>query len=102
MGTTLMGVAVSRDGFVTEVRTIHAHPVFEGEVVNALKKWRFNSSPQERTLQVTCSFEFDEKCEGTDKHPVTSETYVSAELPLLVHIKTGMQCKEVSVAQKQR
>ncbi len=101
VGTTLTHISVNRAGVVTELRTIRAHPVFESYVVEALKKWRFMSSDKEHTLQITCSFEMDDKCEGTDKHPITSETYVSAELPTVVHIKTGLQCKENAVAQKQ-
>jgi TonB family protein len=68
MGKTLTRTTVNRDGAVTEVKTISAHPVFENYVLEALKQWRFKPSDQERTLQVTCSFEFmDDKCEGTDK-----------------------------------
>jgi len=100
-GTTLTRIAIGRDGVVTEVKTIRAHPVFEGYVVEALKQWRFKPSEQEHTLEVTCSFEFtDDKCEGTDKHPITAETRVSAELPAVVHIRTGLQCMETSNAQK--
>jgi len=100
MGTAVTRIVVNRDGAVTEVKTISAHPVFEGYVVDALRKWRFKPSDQQHTLQVICSFEFiDDKCEGTDKPPITSETQVSAELPNIVHIKTGLQCKETSNAQ---
>ncbi len=42
-------------------------------------------------------FEFDtEKCEGTDKHPIIPETLVSAQLPSVVRLKTGLQCIEIS------
>jgi TonB family protein len=103
MGTTLTRIAINRDVVVTEVTTIRGHPVFEGYVVEALKKWRFKPSDQQHTLQVTCSFELtSDKCEGTDKHPITSETRVSAELPTVVHIETGLQCKETSNAENRR
>ena len=102
MGKTLTRITVNRDGAVTEVKTISGYPVFENYVLEALKQWRFKPWDQEHTLQVTCSFEFmDDKCEGTDKHPITSETHVSAELPTVVHIKTGVQCIETHVSQEQ-
>jgi TonB family protein len=101
MGKTLTRITVNRDGAVTDVETIRAHPVFEAYVLGALKQWRFKPSDQEHTLQVTCSFEFDDKCEGTNKHPTTSETQVSAELPTVVHVKTGLQCVESSTNQDQ-
>ena len=102
MGKTLTRITVNRDGDVTEVKTISAHPVFEDYVLAALKQWPFKASDQEHTFQVTFSFELmDDKCEGTDKHPVTSETHVSAELPTLVHIKTGLLCIETSTSERQ-
>jgi TonB family protein len=102
MGKTLTRITVNRDGAVTEVKTISANAVFEDYVLEALRQWRFKPSDQEHTLQVTCSFEFiDDKCEGTNQHPITSETLVSAELPTVVHIKTGLQCVETSNTQEQ-
>ena len=101
MGKTLTRVTVNRDGTVTGGKTISANPVFEGYVLEALRQWRFKPSDQEHTLQVTCSFELiDDKCEGTNQHPITSETHVSAELPTVVHIKTGVQCVETSNTQQ--
>jgi hypothetical protein len=68
-----------------------AHPVFEDYVLGALKQWRFMPSDQEHTIQVTCSFEFmDDNCEGAP------ETYVSAELPTVVHIKTSLCARNTS------
>jgi TonB family protein len=102
MGKTLTRITVNRDGAVTEVKTISANAIFEDYVLEALRQWRFKPSDQEHTLQVTCSFEFiDDKCEGTNQHPITSETHVSAELPTVVHIKTGLQCVETSNTQEQ-
>ena len=82
MGKTRTVVTVNRDGAVTEVKTIVAHPVFEDYVLGALKQWRFKPSDQEHTFQVSCSFEFtDDEC-GADKRPITSETHVLS----LIHI----------------
>jgi TonB family protein len=95
MGTTLTRIVVNREGTISDLRTIQAHPVFESYVLEALKQWRFRRSKQEHTLQITCSFELvPEKCEGTSyMHPITTETHVSAELPTLVRIVAGMQCQ---------
>lgn len=93
MGTTVTRITVAKDGLVSSVRTISAHPVFEKYVADALKQWRFRPSTEEHTFDVTCRFEFyDEDCEK----PLTPETQVSAELPSLVHIRTGLQCVQVS------
>jgi hypothetical protein len=81
-----------------EVQTVRAHPIFEKPVRDALAKWRFAPANQENTLEVTVSFEIDNSCEGTDKHPLTAETRVSAELPTLVHVVTGLTCFETSVS----
>jgi TonB family protein len=92
MGRTLTRITINRDGAVTDAKTISAHPVFEKYVLEALRQWRFKASDEEHTLQVTCLFEFiDDKC-GTDIHPITPETRVSAELPTVVHIKTDSPC----------
>jgi TonB family protein len=102
MGTTVTHIIINRDGVVTHVTTIKGHPVFVGYVVEALKKWRFKPSDQQHTLEVTCSFELrSDKCEGTNKHPITSETHVSAELPTIVHIETGVQCRVIPDAEKE-
>jgi hypothetical protein len=95
MGKTLTRLTINRDGLVTEAKTIVAHRVFEDYVLEALKQWRFKPTDHEYTLEVTCLFEFTEgKCEGSDLHPITSETHVSAELPTVVNIRTGLQCIE--------
>ena len=100
MGKTITRIKVSPEGSVTEVKTVSANAVFEKYVLEALKKWRFQPSEREHILEVTCSFEFiQNECEGSNEHTVTSETYVSAELPTVVHIKTGLQCMETSVSQ---
>lgn len=99
-GKTLTRITINRDGAVTEAKTISAHAVFEEYVVKALRQWRFKPSDEEHTLQVTCLFEFDDECEGTDIHPITAETHVSAELPTVVHIKTDSPCVEITVGQE--
>jgi TonB family protein len=95
MGTTITRIKISPAGSVTEARTVSANPVFETYVLDALKQWRFQPLEREQVLEVTCSFEFiQDACEGTNEHPITAETYISAELPSVVHIRTGLQCVE--------
>jgi len=102
MGKTVTRLKVSPEGLVTEVKTVSANAVFENYVLEALKQWRFQPSEREHILDVTCSFEFiQNECEGTNLHPIISETYVSAELPTVVHIKTGLQCFETHNSQRQ-
>jgi TonB family protein len=99
MGTTVMRISVAADGTVSEVSTVRAHPVFEKYVTDVLKQWRFKPSSQAHTLEITCSFEFyDEDC---DK-PLTPETLVSAELPKIVRIRTGLQCVQVPTSGAKR
>ncbi len=99
MGKTITRIKVSPEGSVTEAKTVSANAVFEKYVLEALKQWRFQPLGRGYSLEVTCSFEFiQNECEGSNEHPVTSETYVSAELPTVVHIKTGLQCMESSVS----
>ena len=93
MGTTVTRITVAADGTVSAVATVRAHPIFEKYVTDALKEWKFELSSQEHTLEITCSFEFyDEDCDKS----LTPETQVSAELPKMVRIRTGLQCVQVS------
>ncbi|MBZ5722596.1 MAG: energy transducer TonB [Acidobacteriia bacterium] len=102
MGKTISRINVSPEGVVTEVKTVSANAVFEDYVLKALKQWRFKPMEREHVLEITCSFEvIENECEGTNEHPITSETYVSAELPTVVHIRTGLQCVETSNSQGQ-
>ena len=95
MGKTLTRLTINPAGLVTEAKTITAHRVFEHDVLEALKQWQFKTSDRDHVLEVTCLFEIDNgKCEGTDLHPTTSETHVWADLPSVVHIRTGLQCIE--------
>ena len=98
MGKTRTGITVNREGAVTEVKTIVAHPVFREQVLAALKQWRFGPSDQDHALEITCLFELveDEKCDGRQW-----ETYVSAELPTVVHVKTSF-CNEVQRSSNSR
>src|SRR6266404_3618278 len=100
MGTTVSEISVGTDGSVRDVQAIRAHPVFASPVRDALKQWRFRAGNQEYRLEMTVSFEFDDACEGTDKHPITAESRVSAEFPNLVHIVTSLPCKEVSTSDR--
>jgi TonB family protein len=93
MGTTVTRITVAANGTVAAATTVRAHPVFEKYVLEALKQWKFKPSAQEHTLEITCSFEFyDEDCD----RPLTPETKVSAELPSMVRIRTGLQCVRTS------
>jgi TonB family protein len=92
MGTTVSELSVALDGSVSGVRTIRAHKVFESSVASALRQWRFKPINEAYKLQVTVSFEFAEDSECTNKGALTPETSVSADLPSIVHIKTGLPC----------
>jgi TonB family protein len=92
MGTTVSELRVALDGSVSGVRTLRAHPVFESQVKDALKQWRFKPTNEEYKVEVTISFELDENSECTNKGTITPETYVSADLPTLVHVRTGVPC----------
>jgi Gram-negative bacterial TonB protein C-terminal len=96
MGKTVSEISVGLDGSVRDVQTVRAHPVFANPVRDALKQWRFRPGQLEYELEMTVSFVFDDACEGSDKHPITAESRVSAEFPNLVHIVTSLPCKEVS------
>ena len=97
-GTAVTEITIGTDGKVIDVKTVSAHPVFAGYVVLALKQWRFKPLPKESALRITTKFEFlDDDCsEGTDKHPIIAETHVSADLPTLVRVTTGLPCVETS------
>jgi TonB family protein len=104
MGTVVSEISVARDGSVT-IESMRAHPVFEQPVRNALAQWRFMPANQGNKLQVTIRFELDlDTCEGTDRHPLTAETRVSAELPSSVRVTTGVKCVELesSTSKKNR
>ena len=96
MVTTVSELSVALDGSVSEVRTIQAHRVFETAVTSALKQWRFRALNQTYKLEVTVSFEFDDDSECTNKGTLTPETLVSADLPNLVRVKTGLPCLSIS------
>jgi hypothetical protein len=101
MGKTISQMKVSKGGLVTDVKTVSANEIFEKQVLDALRQWRFKPSEKEHILEVICSFEFiDDKCGGTHEHPITAETYVSAELPSLIHVRVGLECIETSVSQR--
>ena len=79
MGKTVSEISVGLDGSVRDVQRVRAHSVFANPVRDALKQWRFRLGNQEYELEMTVSFEFDDACEGSDKHPITAESRVSAE-----------------------
>ena len=97
MGTTVTDITVNAQGRVREAKIISAHPVFTNYVLSALRQWEFRASHAEYHLKVTVQFDLLDDCsDGTDKHPLTSETSVSAELPGTVHVSTAARCMETS------
>jgi len=84
MGTTVSEISIGPDGSVRDVQTIRAHPVFANLVRDALKQWRFRAENQEYRMEMTVSFEFDDACEGTDKHPISTRLNLSgrSSIPL--------------------
>ena|SRR5215467_3371191 len=100
MGKAVSEISVGLDGSVRDVQTVRAHPVFANPVKDALKQWRFRPGNQEYELEITVSFEFDDACEGSDKHPITAESRVSADFPNLVHIVTSLPCTETSISER--
>ena len=97
MGATETDMTVNADGRVSDARIISAHPVFANYVLSALKQWQFKASDTAYRLKVTVQFDLVDDCsDGTDKHPLTSETFVSAELPRIVHVRTAARCMETS------
>ena len=91
-----------REGRVADAKTVSAHPLFADYVLSALRQWQFRPSHAAHNLNVRVEFELSDDCsEGTDKHPITSETYVSAELPTVVHVKTAARCVETSISKLQ-
>ena len=96
MGRTTTRLTIGREGLVQEAKTILAHPEFESYVLKALKEWRFTPSDREYSLEVTCYFELGADCEGTANSP-TGETFVSADLPTIVHISARGGTRQRSV-----
>ena len=100
MGTTVTDITVSADGQVSDAKVASAHPAFANYVLSALRQWKFRPSQAEAHLKITVRFELLDDCsDGTDKHPLTSETYVSADLPTMVYVRTAARCMETSNSQ---
>ena len=101
-GTAIADITVDAEGRVTNARMVSAHPVFANQVLTALKQWRLRASKSDYHLMVQVEFELtDRNCsDGTTTHPLPSETYVSAELPRTVHVKTAALCIEASSSQQ--
>ena len=102
MGTAVADIAVGAEGRVTDVKIVSAHPVFANYVLSALRQWQFRASKDEYHVEVKVEFELtDDDCsDGTTTHPLTSETYVSAELPRTVRVKTAALCIETYNSQQ--
>jgi len=95
-------IAVGAEGRVTDVKIVSAHPVFANYVLSALRQWQFRATKDEYHLEVKVEFELSDGgfCDSTNTHPLTSETYVSAELPRTVRVKTASLCIEPSNSQQ--
>jgi TonB family protein len=90
LGKTIARLLVSPEGTVQDATVISGHALFKDYVLKALKEWRFAPSDRGSSLDVTFIFEFGD-CDTTEKSP-TDETDVSADLPTVLRIKTGLQC----------
>jgi TonB family protein len=96
-GPVLARLRIGKDGTVQSVEIVKAYPLFGKYTSAALSKWRFDPISAESTLDVTVDFVFhDDECEGSNLHPQTPETNVSAELPSKVKVSTGLSCIETS------
>jgi TonB family protein len=102
MGTTVTAITVTPEGRVADAKTVSGVPLLASYALSALRQWQFRPSQTAHDLNVRVEFELLDDCsEGTDKHPITPETYVSAELPTVVHVKTAVQCVETSNSKEQ-
>lgn len=102
MGTVVADITVGAEGRVTDAKIVSAHPVFANYVLSALRQWQFRASKDEYHVEVKVEFELtsDDCSDGTTTHPLTSETFVSAELPRTVRVKTAALCIETSNSQQ--
>jgi TonB family protein len=96
-GRAISAITIGTDGKVVDVKTLSAHPVFASYALPALKQWKFKPAQKEQTVEVTFSFEFVDVNAGSE-----GETYISAELPKVVHIATGFPPIETTVSQSKR
>ena len=96
-GRAITAITIGTDGKVVDVKTLSAHPVFASYALPALKQWKFKPAQKEKTVEVTFSFEFVDVNAGSE-----GETYISAELPKVVHIATGFHPIETTVSQSKR
>jgi TonB family protein len=99
-GTATIRVTVAPDGRVVESKIVSAHPVFEKYVVAAVQQWKFKPLATPNSFEMTFRFAFydDEQCQGEGEQVITPETFVSAELPDSVTIKTGLPCISTSTS----
>lgn len=93
-GPATIRVTVAADGRVVESKILSVHPVFEKYVVAAVQQWKFKPPAIQKSFDITFQFVFyqEEKCQREGEPAITPETFVSAELPNSVTIKTGLQC----------
>jgi TonB family protein len=89
-GKAVVRLTITKEGRVSNTVLVSSHPVFQQQVERALQQWVFEPSAGQTIEDVTVSFEFTDSCE-------TTETFVSADLPNLVHVQTGSGCITTSV-----
>ena len=78
-GTVRAVLKLGADGGVENVKIVSGHPMLVGHVAEALKRWRFDPSPDPAELAVSVRFCFA----GERSRPgsIFASTFVSAELP---------------------
>ena len=74
-GRTISEVSVAPDGYVTNVRILSSHAVFQTQVSDALQQWRFSRTGEAYNLEVTVNFDLDENSECTGKGTLTPENF---------------------------
>lgn len=59
-GVVKVDVTVAANGTVKDAKVVGGHPVLGNAVLDAVKKWRFESGPQETTETLQFRFDPDE------------------------------------------
>ncbi len=84
-----MQLTVDKDGRVNKAEFIKGHPLLAGASIKAVRLWEFEPSGEQYALEVKVIFELTSTCNVT-------ETFVSAELPMTVRVRTGLGCVTTS------
>jgi TonB family protein len=59
-GVVKVSVTVAANGIVKDAKVVGGHPVLANAVLDAVKKWRFETGPQETTESLQFRFDPDE------------------------------------------